>query len=224
MSATSDHNLFDDNDDATSIVSTGTFVYEDPWAAAEAEGDDNTGYTDKEGTIRVKERVVSGIPVLSSSDKIEVGGKKNYGLRVVLPTRVGRVDSTYEPNKPDKSLFSQRTLFRLPFPLRPHNPPGEERDILLNNGSSWDIDVIAPAFAPDATDESTWPYTWIFEGCFHPNWVVWKRRVSDDSFRISAGQMRWSTAVAQFFFPVDKGIQMFVISPCLLCTGRSLTC
>jgi hypothetical protein len=221
MSVGSADSPFHDDDDASSVVSTGPYVYENPWAAAALDEDDTGVYTNSDGTIRILERTVADLPVLSSSDLIETSGKKTYGLRMILPTRIGDVENFY---RTDKQLFSQSTHFRLPFPLRPHDPPGEECDILLNKGSSWDIDVIAPAYAPDASMDSARPFTWNIEGCFHPNWVAWKRQVADDSFRISAGQKRWSTAIAQFFIPVERGLQKLVLPCWSLSTVRMLTC
>jgi len=207
MSVGSPGSPFRDDDDADSVVSTGPYAYESPWEAAALDEGDTSAYTNSEGTIRILERTVADFPILSSSDSIDTSGKKTYGLRMIMPTRIGDVVNVY---RTDHQLFSQSTHFRLPFPLRPHSPPGEECDILLNDGLSWDIDVIAPAYAPDADMDSARPFTWNIEGCFHPNWVAWKRQVDDESFRISAGQKHWSTAIAQFFIPVERGLQKSV--------------
>ncbi|KAH8743588.1 hypothetical protein F5883DRAFT_663951 [Diaporthe sp. PMI_573] len=190
------------DDDAVSVVSTGTFVYEDPWEGMASDDGDTDVCTSDEGTIRILERTAAEVPVLSASDAIK--RQQTYGLRMIIPTRIGRVDDVWQSKK---ILFKQTKHLRLPFPFRPNGVPGEEGEILLNKGLSWDIDVIAPTYAPDADTESAKPFTWNVEGCFHPNWFAWKRQVADNSFRISAGQTRWSTAIAQFFMPVDGGLQ-----------------
>jgi hypothetical protein len=214
---------FREDGDADSVVSTGPYVYKSPWDPAALDPRDTGVYTNSEGTVRVLERDVADIPVLSSSDSIDTTGRnfKTYGLRMIISTRVGKVWNTWED---DQKLFSQSTHFRIVFPLRPHNPSGEECDILENEGWSVDLDVIAPAFAPDATDDSTREFTWNFEGCFHPNWVAWRRKVDDTSVRVKAGQTYWSTAIAHFFIPVEGGIQRLVFRCWCLPTGRLLTC
>jgi hypothetical protein len=41
------------DNDAFSVVSTGTFVYEDPWEAADSDAGETDVYTNNEGTIDI---------------------------------------------------------------------------------------------------------------------------------------------------------------------------